>query len=189
MPANRWSGCSICARGDVAEINARIAGGETIRVVAEAYGIPRSTMGLHKKRCLGAKTTKRKAQPEPAPADDRAVKAILAETAGIEATTPEARALRDVVVDSIELYWEARRANDTRSAINALPEIRNGLAKLRAMADDAKPPEDSDAAWFRHRLLDELRAVIVGAVPDDLTRRAVAGALMAWERERTGGAD
>jgi len=186
MGANRWVGCSVCSRADVAEINAALTGGQTVRTVASAFGIPRSTLGLHKTRCGTAKATEPpKATPAKGP-DDRAVKAILAETAGIEATTPEARALREVVVDSIELYWEARRSNDTRTAVNTLPEIRNGLAKLRAMAEDAKPPEDSETAWFRHALFDELRTVITGALEDELARRAVAAALLGWERARTG---
>ena len=182
----RWTECSVCTRADIAEINAAILGGATVRAVAATFGIARSTLGLHKTRCGTAKATAgAKATPAKAP-DDRAVKAILSETQGIVATTPEAKALLGVVVDSIELYWEARRGGDTRTAVNALPEIRNGLAKLRAMADDDKPPEDSETAWFKHALFDELRRVITGALEDELSRRAVAAALLGWERARTG---
>ena len=189
MGANRWVGCSVCSRADVAEIDAALAGGATVRAVATNHGIARSTLGLHKKRCRGAKATKRGGRGDAPAPDDKAVKAILSETATIEAATPEARALRSVVEDSIELYWEARRSGDTRTAVNTLPEIRNGLAKLRAMAEDQKPPEDSETAWFRHALFDELRGVITGALEDDLARRAVAAALLGWERARTGEAE
>ncbi len=184
--ANRWNVCSVCSRDDVAEINAALAGGATVRSVAVSFGIPRSTVGLHKTRCGVVKAAKPvKAGDGPLPPDG-AVKAAQREISGIEARTPEAVALLPIVVDSVALYWESRQSGDTRSAINALPEIRNGLAKLHAINEDAKPPEDSTTAWFRHELLDEMRLVLLGAIADDLTRRAVAGALVAWERARTG---
>lgn len=170
----------------MAEIDAALGGGATVRSVASAHKIPRSTLGLHKTRCGGAKATKPAKATAALPESDRAVKAAVREISAIEARTPEAQALLPIVLDSVALYWESRQAGDTRSAINALPEVRNGLAKLHAINEDAKPPEDSTAAWFGHALLDELRTVLLGAVEDELTRRAVAGALVAWERGHVG---
>lgn len=182
----RWTGCSICARQDIAEIDARLAGGSTIRAVSVEFSIPRSTVGLHKTRCGTANAAKQAKAAPVLPESDVAVKAAVREISGLEARTPEAQALLPIVLDSVAMYWEARRAGDTRSAINALPEIRNGLAKLHGINEDAKPPEDSTSAWFGHELLDELRTVLLGAIADDLTRRAVAAALLGWERARTG---
>ena len=183
----RWTECSVCARPDIAEVNAAIVGGATVRAVASQYGIARSTLDLHKRRCGVAKAPKPPRAAATLPDGDVAVKAAVAEISGIEARTPEAEALLPIVKDSIALYWEARGAQDFRTAINALPEVRNGLAKLHAINEgDDKPPEDSETAWFKHALFDELRSVITGALEDELSRRAVAAALLGWERARTG---
>jgi len=186
--ANRWAGCSVCARPDIAEVNAAIVGGATVRSVASQYGIARSTLDLHKRRCGVAKAPKTPKAASALPAVDVAVKAAQSEIAALEARTPEAAALLPIVTDSIALYWEARNATpcDFRTAINALPEVRNGLAKLHAINEAAKPPENSTAAWFRHELLDELRGVLLAAVSDELARRSVGAALLAWERSRMG---
>lgn len=184
--ANRWSGCSVCARPDVAEVNAAIVGGGTVRALASRYGIAKSTLDLHKRRCGVAKAAKAPKVAATLPAVDVAVKAATSEISAIEARTPEAEALLPIVKDSIALYWEARGANDYRTAINALPEVRNGLAKLHAINEAAKPPENSTQAWFRHELLDELRDVLLAAVPDELARRSVGAALIEWERSRIG---
>lgn len=184
--ANRWAGCSVCSRSDIAEVNASIIGGATVRAVASQYGIARSTLDLHKRRCGVAKAPK---PPKAAalPDGDVAVKAAVREISGIEARTPEAEALLPIVKDSISLYWEARQSQDFRTAINALPEVRNGLAKLHAINEGAKPPENSESAWFKHPLLDELREVLLAAVPDELARRSIGAALLEWERAKAGG--
>ena len=201
MGANRWVGCSVCSRADVAEINAALTGGQTVRTVASAFGIPRSTLGLHKTRCGTAKATE---QPKATPYISREEDALIAagaQESGIAAEElrhryrsikkrvkkgEEVESLRSVVEDSIELYKLARDAGDSRVAVNLLPEIRNGLAKLHALEESTKPPEDSEAAWFKHALFDELRGVLTGALEDELGRRAVAAALLGWERARTG---
>lgn len=184
--ANRWSGCSVCARPDIAEVNASIVGGATVRSVASQYGIAKSTLDLHKRRCGVAKAPKPPKAPPALPAVDVAVKAAQGEISAIEARTPEAEALLPIVKDSIELYWEARKANDYRTAINALPEVRNGLAKLHAINEAAKPPENSTQAWFRNELWDELREVLLRAVADELPRRLLGSALVEWERAKIG---
>lgn len=185
--ANRWAGCSVCARPDVAEVNAAIVGGGTVRALASQYGIAKSTLDLHKRRCGVAKAAKPLKAIAALPGADVAVKAAVREISAIEARTPEAEALLPIVKDSIALYWEARTAKDYRVAINALPEVRNGLAKLHAINEGAKPPENSEEAWFRHALLDELRGVLLAAVPDELTRRSIGAALLEWERARGSG--
>lgn len=184
--APRWAGCSICSRAEIAEINAALVGGATVRAVASSYGIPRSTLGLHKTRCGVTRAPKPFGATAHPPDGDGAVNAAVREISSIEARTPEAQALLPIVLDSVALYWESRQSGDTRSAINALPEIRNGLAKLHAINEAAKPPEDSETTWFRHPLLDELRTVLLRAVPDELTRRSVGAALLEWERVRVG---
>ena len=184
--ARRWAGCSVCARPDVAEVNAAIAGGGTVRALASQYGIAKSTLDLHKRRCGVVKAANAPKVAATLPAVDVAVKAATSEISAIEARTPEAEALLPIVKDSIALYWEARGANDYRTAINALPEVRNGLAKLHAINEAAKPPENSTQAWFRNELWDELREVLLRAVADELPRRRLGSALVEWERAKVG---
>ena len=197
----RWTECSVCTRADIAEINAAILGGATVRAVAATFGIARSTLGLHKTRCGTAKATE---TPRATPYVSRREDALIAAGAresGIAVEElrnryrsikkrvkkgEEIESLRSVVEDSIELYKLARDANDSRVAVNLLPEIRNGLAKLHALEENTKAPEDSETAWFKHALFDEFRRVITGALEDELSRRAVAAALLGWERARTG---
>lgn len=180
--ANRWSGCSVCARPDVAEVNAAIVGGGTVRALASQYGIAKSTLDLHKRRCGVAKAPKPPKAAATLPAVDVAVKAATSEISGFEARTPEAKTLLPIVQDSIAMYWECRDANDIRSSINTLPEIRNGIGKLYVVNEVKEKPVDSAAAYFKHPLHDEMCSVIRGAVPDEITQRAIGAALLAWER-------
>lgn len=48
------SNCSICQRPDHEQIDAEIVAGRSVRAVAAAFGVPKSTIGLHKTRCLVA---------------------------------------------------------------------------------------------------------------------------------------
>lgn len=46
------SNCTICNRPDAPKINEALVAGKTVRVVAKAFNLARSTVGLHRTRCL-----------------------------------------------------------------------------------------------------------------------------------------
>lgn len=117
--------CSVCAHPQTAEITRVILGGGTNRQTGERYNLSHASIGRHRTNCLRAsRKSKPPAQPLPqdsspgtARFDSLEPKVLIAGTARL-------------IGEALELLENAKRADDRRTALQALREARDGLALL-----------------------------------------------------------
>lgn len=140
-------GCSVCRRDDIANVNAMLVAGKTLREISQRFGITKSTLDRHKKNCLGtpaaAPTTNgRKVNKSRNGVNlkrERFVQGILAGKNGTQAAQDAGYAQASADVQASRLLRDARIQERIRRWVELGTEIqaREILGRLgdRARAD------------------------------------------------------
>jgi transposase len=138
--------CSICtSRSDRPAIDDALKGGTSIRQVARAFGLGRTSVSNHAGRCLGVTETRersRAARGQPR----RKRPSQTAEVRPIESPQDVLQEVQRMYQEAWALYEEAKRTSDTRLMDKALGQVGSTIdrfAKVYGMFKTDIPLNDN----------------------------------------------
>jgi hypothetical protein len=121
--------CSICTSDQSAEITKAIGNGVTFAEIALRFNTTNRAAHHHRVKCMGVPAKPRKKPPPTAPDEaERRLRYDRNDPQALIATTAR------LVDEALDLLAGAKKVSDTRTALSALKEARDGLALLMRAA-------------------------------------------------------